>query len=80
MDVPEIVLIALVLPIHVLVMSCPGAKISTAEPKLEKEALVSAMVVAPTVIAPVARAGLLFSASRFSLPAATTTWTPLLTS
>ena len=64
---------ALVLPIQVLVMSWPGAKTSTAEPKLEKDALVSAIVVAPTVIAPVARAGLLFKASWFSFPAATIT-------
>lgn len=80
MEVPEIVFVAVVLPIQALVIDCPGAKISTMVPKLEKEALASAIVEAPTVIAPATRAGLLLAASLLSLPAATVTWTPLLTS
>ena len=44
---------------------------STTEPKLEKEARASAIVLAPTVTAEGARAGEEFAASALELPAAT---------
>ena len=44
---------------------------STTEPKLEKEARASAIVLAPTVLAEGARAGEVFAALALSLPAAT---------
>lgn len=44
---------------------------STTEPKLEKEARTSAIVLAPTVLAEGARAGEVFAALALSLPAAT---------
>jgi len=72
-DVPEMLLVALVLPIHALITFCPGAKMSTTEPKLEKDARASAIVVAPTVFALGARAGDVFPASVPSFPAATVT-------
>jgi len=77
-DVPETLLVAVVLPIHELMIFCPGAKMSTTEPKLEKDARVSAIVVAPTVFALGARAGDEFPASAPSFPAATVTWIPAL--
>jgi len=77
-DVPEMLLVAVVLPIHELMIFCPGAKMSTTEPKLEKDARVSAIVVAPTVFALGARAGDEFLASAPSFPAATVTWIPAL--
>ena len=49
----------------------PGAKMSTTEPKLEKEARASAIVLAPTVLAEGTRAGEVFAALALSLPAAT---------
>jgi hypothetical protein len=61
-----------VLPIHVLVIETPGANTSMAGPKLEKDVILSAIDVAPTVIAEAARAGLKFRASLAELPAATT--------
>lgn len=64
-------LTVLLLPIHELMTFWPGAKISTIAPKLENEALASAMVEAPTVIALGARAGEVFAASTFEFPAAT---------
>ena len=70
------VFVALLLPIQALVTLCPGAKISTTEPKLLKLARASAMVVAPTVMAEGARAGLVDAASTLLLPAATVTWMP----
>lgn len=73
MDVPEIVLTAVSLSFQALVMSCPGAKISTTPPKLLNEARWSRMLLAPTVMAGLARAGLTFAAFWFSLPAATVT-------
>jgi hypothetical protein len=54
----------------------PGAQTSTRAPKLEYEALASAMVEAPTVIADGARAGEKPEALALELPAATTVWTP----
>ena len=59
------------LPIQALITFWPGAKISTTEPKLEKDARASAIVLAPTVMAEGARAGLVDAASLLSLPAAT---------
>ena len=59
------------LPIHALITFSPGAKMSTAEPKLEKEARASAIVLAPTVLAEGTRAGEVFAALALSLPAAT---------
>ena len=71
MDVPEIVLVAVVLPIHALVTSRPGANISTTAPKLEKEARASAIVEAPMVLAVGTREGLMLAASVLEFPAAT---------
>lgn len=51
------VLTALVDPIHADVMLEPGARMSTALPKLEYEANPSLLVVAPTVTALAAEAG-----------------------
>ncbi len=65
--------VALVLPIQELMTFCPGAKMSTTVPKLEKEARASAIVEAPTVLAEGARAGEVPLASALSLPAATET-------
>lgn len=45
------VLVEVSLSYHALVMETPGAKISTQAPKLEKDALVSVLSVAPTVTA-----------------------------
>ena len=73
---PEIVFVAVLLSDHALVMPWPGAKMSTTAPKLLNSARTSAAVVAPTVMAGPARAGLTFPAFWFSLPAATVTWTP----
>lgn len=61
----------MVLPIQELMTFWPGAKMSTAAPKLEKDARASAMVLAPTVTAAAARAGLELAASTLLLPAAT---------
>ena len=71
MEVPEMAFKSVSLVGHVLMMSSPGAKTSTTDPKLEKEARASAIVVAPTVIAEGARAGLEVAASALSFPAAT---------
>jgi hypothetical protein len=59
-------------------MSWPGARISTRDPKLEKSARVSLMVVAPTVMAVGTRAGETLLASWLSFPAATMTGMPWL--
>ena len=50
-DVPLRTSEALSLVCHALMMSTPGAKISIQFPKLEKDARVSVLSVAPTVIA-----------------------------
>jgi len=73
-DVPEMLLVAVLLSIHALMIFCPGAKTSTTAPKLEKDARASAIVVAPTVFALGARAGDVFPALAPSFPAATVTW------
>ena len=64
------VFVALSLPIHADVMSTPGAKKSTAMPKFEKGALVSALSMAPMVSASLTRAGDAVSAFALLLPAA----------
>ena len=56
-DVPEIVLIAVVLVYQLDVMEETGANTSTQGPQLENDQRVSLLVVAPTVIAAGARAG-----------------------
>ena len=56
-DVPEIVLVAVSLVLHVEVMLLPGAKMSTHVPKFENDDRASVVVVEPTVIAAGARAG-----------------------
>jgi len=60
-------------------MSWPGARISTAGPKLENSARESLMVEAPTVMAAGTRAGENLSAGADSFPAATTKGMPCLT-
>ena len=61
MEVPEMVL---VFPsFQVEVMSTPGANTSTGAPKLEKSAIVSSKVDAPTVMASLTRAGEVLLAS-----------------
>jgi hypothetical protein len=79
-DVPEILLVAVVLPIQALMTFDPGAKMSTEDPKFDQDARLSRMVEAPTVITAGARAGETYPASLPSLPAATTTCTPAFTS
>jgi hypothetical protein len=56
-DVPEMVLIAVFLPIHADVIFTPGAIMSTHGPVLLKEARVSALVLAATVMAAGTREG-----------------------
>lgn len=68
------------LSFQVLITFNPGAKMSTTDPKLEKDARSSVIVVAPTVITSETRAGEVLMASALSFPAATTTCTPLATS
>src|SRR6266508_754269 len=58
------------------VMLTPGAKMSTQVPKLENEARLSLMSVAPTVIAAGTRAGLKLQALALLLPAAMAYVTP----
>ena len=57
-------------------MLVPGAKISTQLPQLEKEALVSLSLMAPTVNAVGSRAGLVLHAELFLFAAAATTIRP----
>ena len=59
------------LAIPALMMTSPGAKISTHGPQLEKYARSSRMLVAPTVTAVGSRAGLCPQASALLLPAET---------
>lgn len=72
-DVPDILLVAVVLPIQALMTFDPGAKMSTQDPKFDQEARLSRIVAAPTVITAGARAGESYPASLPSFPAATTT-------
>jgi len=57
-------------------ISEPGAKISTQEPKLDHDDRESRIVAAPTVMAEAERAGDIPHASFPLFPAATVTWTP----
>lgn len=57
-------------------IATPGAKMSTQEPKLLNQAMLSFWSVAPTVMALAAEAGLVVQASTASFPAATTMTTP----
>ena len=56
-DVPEIVVVAELLPIQADVMPTPGAIMSTQDPVLLNEATKSPLVLAATVIAFETRAG-----------------------
>jgi hypothetical protein len=69
-DVPLIVLVAVLLVNHAEVMLDPGAKMSTTLPKFENEERASLIVLDPTVIASVTRAGDEPLAFTFELPAA----------
>src|SRR6266545_1688978 len=75
-EVPLMVLVAVSLVIQDEVMLTPGAKMSTQVPKLENEARLSLMSVAPTVIAAGTRAGLKLQALALLLPAAMAYVTP----
>ena len=77
-DVPLMVLVAVLLVYHDEVMDEPGAKMSRHVPKFEYEARESVVVVAPTVIAAGVRAGENLQASRFEFPAAMAYVTPSL--
>ena len=57
MEVPLMVLVAVLDEFQAEVMELPGANTSTQEPRLEKLARLSVLVVAPTVMAVGARAG-----------------------
>lgn len=76
-DVPLMVLVAVVDVCHAEVMPLPGAKRSRHEPKFEYEARASVVVVAPTVRAEFTLlAGDTVQASTFEFPAAATTVMP----
>jgi hypothetical protein len=75
-DVPEMVLVAVLEVYQADVMLLPGANTSTQLPKLENEERASVFVVEPVVSAEGARAGETLQAFWFSFPAATTTVTP----
>jgi hypothetical protein len=70
MDVPLIVFVAVLLVAHADVMLDPGAKMSTTLPKFENEERASFIVLAPTVMASLTRAGEELLAFVFELPAA----------
>src|SRR5258708_27264117 len=75
-EVPLIVFVAVLLPIHADVMFTPGALIFTQLPKLEKYANASLMSVAPTVMALGVLDGDSLQALAALLPAATAYTTP----
>lgn len=77
--VPTSVTEAVVLVIQATRAFPPGPQISTADPKFEVESLAPLEVIAPTVTAAAARAGLTVLASTLESPAATTKCIPLLT-
>ena len=56
-EVPSMVLVAVVLVDQAEVMALPGAKIETQDPKFENEERASVLVVEPTISASVTRAG-----------------------
>ena len=70
-DVPLSVAVAVLLVIHAERIAEPGAKISTTLPKFENDERASLLVLDPTVIASVTRAGEELAAFAFELPAAT---------
>src|SRR6185436_20499650 len=70
-EVPEIVLVAVLLVFQDDVMFDPGAKMSTQVPKFEKDDRASVVVVEPTVSAFATRAGDELQAFALLLPAAT---------
>jgi hypothetical protein len=76
MEVPDMLLVAELEPIQAEVMLVPGARTSTPLPKFEYVAQRLEFVVAPTVIALGAEAGLTLATFWASLPAATTLMTP----
>jgi len=78
-EVPLIVLMAVLDVDHADVMLAPGAKMSRQVPKLEKLARASLDVVAPTVIADGSEAGEELHAFVLLLPAATAIDTPAAT-
>src|SRR5262245_3735022 len=71
MEVPLIVLVAVLLVAQVDVMLDPGAKMSTQVPKLENDDRASVLVVEPTVMAAGTRAGDELQAFALEFPAAT---------
>src|SRR5262245_58819585 len=77
-EVPLMVLVALVPVFQAEVMLSPGAKMSMQVPVLENQARESTLLVAPTVMAAAARAGEKLHASTESLPAAIAYVTPAL--
>jgi hypothetical protein len=79
MDVPLRLELPAIVFVRADIMFTPGAKMSMHVPKLEKDALESAALVAPTVIALVAEAGLVVQASTPEFPPATTMTTPAAT-
>jgi hypothetical protein len=70
MDVPLMVLVAVLVVIHAEVIEEPGANRSRQAPLFEYDARASVEVVAPTVIASAVRAGEKLQALRLLLPAA----------
>src|SRR5262245_61056389 len=70
MDVPLMVLVAVLLVAQADVMLEPGAKMSRQVPKFENEDRASVLVVEPTVMAAPTRAGELLHALALELPAA----------
>jgi len=84
MEVPLMVLVAVVLPIHAPKMLLPGAKTLQHVPQLEKYERTSPVGLVPwsraaVVITKVALAGETLQAFWFSLPAATTKGIPAVT-
>mmetsp|Transcript_25216 Transcript_25216/g.27952 ORF Transcript_25216/g.27952 Transcript_25216/m.27952 type:complete len:280 (-) Transcript_25216:278-1117(-) len=76
MEVPEMVLVAVGLPIQLESTLVPGAKMFMQVPKLEKPERASRLSVEPTVKDPSAAAGEKVHADRRLLPAAATSRTP----
>src|SRR5687767_7336136 len=79
MDVPRMVLMAVLLLDQAEVMVEPGAKMSTQDPKFEKDERESVRVVDPTEMTFAARAGEELQALALAFPAATAKVTPALT-
>jgi hypothetical protein len=72
MEVPLRTVVAVSLVYQSDVIESPGANMSNTDPILEKDATLSEMSVAPTVMASVTRAGeYLLASSRLLFPAAT---------